>query len=283
MAQPKIEVRANKIGQIPGSNPYYHSFIVLTDSSGKETYYRAGPENGGGSSAASSGASGSNRTSGSSGSSNRSGFGKIVAESGSYVPGTIDYNTDATVIYSKNLNAEEFARIKTGLTNQVDAVNSAQIDYNPTGPNSNTFVGTATKNVGINFKAPDHIWLPGVDSSLSQNPSGNSSNVATGGNTNIGQTAASDTTSQYDAVIATFSEDGKATGKIKNLSNAVSELKSAAYTSEKITGFLNAYYEKQGVPEAQRAALIAETTDKAGQTSRETVAASTGSGTNRQM
>jgi hypothetical protein len=181
------------------------------------------------------------------------------------------------------LSPAEFARIKTGLNEQVDAVNRAQIDYNPTGPNSNTFVGTATKNVGINFKAPDHIWLPGVDSDLSQNQSGTSSNVATGGNTNVGQAAASDTTSQYDAVIATFSEDGKATGKIKNLPNAVNELKGAAYTSEKITGFLNAYYEKQGVPEAQRAALIAETADKASQTSRETVAASTSSGTNRQM
>jgi hypothetical protein len=282
MSQPKIEVRANKIGQIPGSNPYYHSFIVLTDSSGKETYYRAGPENGGGSSAASSGASGSNRTSGSSGSSNRSGFGKIVAESGSYVPGTIDYNTDATVIYSKNLSAEEFARIKTGLTNQVDAVNRAQIDYNPTGPNSNTFVGTATKNVGINFKAPDHIWLPGVDSSLSQNPSGNSSNVATGGNTNTGQTAASDTT-KYDAVIATFSEDGKSTGKIQDLSKALNELKGAGYNSDQIEKFASAYFEKQGVPESQRAALVADATSKAGQTSTDVALASAGSSANRQM
>jgi hypothetical protein len=85
-----------------------------------------------------------------------------------------------------------------------------------------------------------------------------------------------------DALIATFSENGKATGEIKDLSKAINELKSAGYSSDQIEKFASAYFEKQGVPESQRAALVADATSKAGQTSTDTTLASAGSSADRQ-
>jgi hypothetical protein len=127
----------------------------------------------------------------------------------------------------------------------------------------------------IDYPKPDAV------KDVAQNSSDSSSDLATGGSTSADQTVANDTASQHDALIATFSEDGKATGKIRDLPKAMNELKAAGYSSKQITEFANAYCEKQGVPESQRAALVAEAIDKAGQTNTQTLA-SAGSSTDRQ-
>lgn len=60
-------------------------------------------------------------------------------------------------------------------------------------------------------------------------------------------------TAQNDALIATFSEDGTATGKIKDLAKAITELREAGYTDEQIASFGKAYDTKQGVSESAAA------------------------------
>jgi hypothetical protein len=158
MGQPTIQVRANRLSA-PG-NPR-HLVIVVDDGKGSKTYYRGGPESGnGGSSDATRGSTGSGRSSGG------SGFGRVVAESGPYTPDSIDFDPNAEVIYQANLNPADVSRVKNSLNNQMNAVNEANINYFPTGPNSNSTVGTAMRNLGVNLQIPNGMWVPGVEQQL---------------------------------------------------------------------------------------------------------------------
>jgi hypothetical protein len=160
MGQPNIQVRANYIGQLPGGKPYYHTFIVVDDGKSK-TYYRGGPESGGGFSDATRGTTGSGRSSGG------SGYGQVVAESGPFVPNSIDYNNGQSVlIYQANLNPADVARVKASLQSDVNAVNSANVQYWPTGPNSNSFVGGSMRRLGYNVTSPESMWIPGLDQNV---------------------------------------------------------------------------------------------------------------------
>jgi hypothetical protein len=106
---------------------------------------------------------------------------------------------------------------------------------------------------------------------------------STDGTTNDSSSVASDNnSSQYSDMIATFSENGKDTGKITNLPKAIQELREAGSTSDQIETFVSTYFEKQGVPESQRAALVADATSKAGQPNTNVELASAGSGADRQ-
>jgi hypothetical protein len=168
MGQPSIEVRANYLGDLPGFDPHYHLVIVVDDGNGNKTYYRGGPEQGGssvGSSAATTGTNGSGRSTG--GSSGGSGFGDIITEYGPYVPNSIDYDPNAKVIYRAALRPEDVANVKNSLANQMNAIQAAKIDYWPTGPNSNSVVGTAMRNVlNIDLQVPKGMWIPGIDQQL---------------------------------------------------------------------------------------------------------------------
>ena len=195
----KVEVWANKLSSLG----YYHMFIVFTDGAGKEYYLRGGPspsapvgsgastmEISGGSSHAgtvgssksvggsshstdSSGSSDSSHATGSnpSASSDSSGgggggpFGYIVTEYGEYLPGTIDWDTDAksTTVESGPRSCGRYAELQA----QMDKITDSKTRYNPMGPNSNSTVFTALNNVGITPVAPDDVWVPGSGMTIS--------------------------------------------------------------------------------------------------------------------
>lgn len=167
MGQPSIEVRANYLGKLPGADPHYHLVIVVRDGNGNNTYYRGGPSNGVTSSGASSGSSrsSSGSTAGSSGGSLGTG-GKLITEFGAYTPDSIDYDKNAVVIYNAKLDPKDVSKVKNSLVNQMKAIKNAKIDYFATGPNSNSTVGTAMRNIGVDLQIPKGMWVPGVEQQL---------------------------------------------------------------------------------------------------------------------
>lgn len=179
----KIEIRANKLSSLG----YYHLFVVFTDESGKEFYYRGGPSAGGpggssglsgelsgGSSHNSSGSSSSGHGSNPSSASDSSGagdggpFGFIVTESGRYLPGTIDYEPGAKSV----LIAEgpEVCPLRPRLDEQMRLIEASHTRYNPLGPNSNSTAYTAVRNVGLTPRVPGGVWAPGKDVVISTRP-----------------------------------------------------------------------------------------------------------------
>jgi hypothetical protein len=177
MGQPSIQVRANYVLKAPNFDAAYHLFITVDDGNGNVTYYRGGPAGKGGSSRGSSESTsgGSSRSSsgGSSGSSSGSSSGlsesdstKLVTDYGPYIRKSIDYNKNALTIYQEEINPEYLSRVKNHLTSQMNLIQEAKINYFLTGPNSNSTVGTALRNMGVNIKIPKGIWVPGFDQQL---------------------------------------------------------------------------------------------------------------------
>jgi hypothetical protein len=189
MGQPSIQVRANYIVKAPNFDAAYHLFITVDDGNGNVTYYRGGPathgssgrdssgsssgSSSGGSSGSSSGGSGgsssgssSGGSSGGSSGSSESGSQKLVTDYGFYVKGSVDYNENALIIYQAKINPEDISRVKNYLTNQMNLIQKAKINYFITGPNSNSTVGTALRNMGINVRIPKGIWVPGFEQQL---------------------------------------------------------------------------------------------------------------------
>jgi hypothetical protein len=169
-----VEVRASELSPLG----YYHLFIVFTDAGGTQHYLRGGPSAGGGGSSESSGelSGGSSRGSsrGSSGSGSNTAessdssrdtgggpFGNIVTEYGEYTPDTIDWDPAARAITVSS--GPETCALYAQLQAQVDAIESSNTRYNPLGPNSNSTVFTALRNVGITPQAPEGVWAPGAD------------------------------------------------------------------------------------------------------------------------
>lgn len=188
----KVEVRANKLSPLG----YYHMFIVFTDGTGKEFYLRGGPSpsapigssastkeiSGGSSHVGSVGSSksigGTSGLSDSSGSSHASGsnpsassdssgggvggpYGYIITEYGEYVPGTIDWDpaAKATTVESGTSSCSRYVELQAIM----DKIADSKTRYNPMGPNSNSAVFTALKNIGITPKAPNDVWTPGAE------------------------------------------------------------------------------------------------------------------------
>ncbi|WP_218082509.1 hypothetical protein [Anthocerotibacter panamensis] len=184
-----IEVRANEIGQLPGSRPYSHLLIVYTNNVGQEFYLRGGPSVGPDSSQSSGELSGGssqgsgNSSSGSSGSQSSSNpsrtndssfgapYGNISTDYGPFVNGTPDYgqgkNTPHRVVVAEG---GDLRRTYEALKVQADAIEAAGIPYNPLTTNSNSTVNTALRNVGIEPRLPAGVWAPGTDTQLIPNP-----------------------------------------------------------------------------------------------------------------
>jgi RHS repeat-associated protein len=184
----KVEIRYNQIGSIPGLGPYYHSYVVTTDPSGAQTYYRAGPSGGGpsggssgqlsgGSSGSGSATAGGSSSPGSSGSGNSTSpgatpngggnngsWGPIQAESGPYVPGTVDWNPNPT---SSQTLEDDGKPCGCGgaMQNYVNQVNSSNIPYNPFNTNSNAFATGAAQAGGFS-PGPAPVWAPGSTTTL---------------------------------------------------------------------------------------------------------------------
>jgi hypothetical protein len=170
-----IEVRAN---QLNSTLDYYHLFIVFTNGAGEQFYLRGGPSAGGGrvasemsggssnaSSACSSG-SGSNPSASSDSSDDTAGgpFGAIATQYGKYEPGTIDWDPAAKSVTIKK--DEDACALDSALIAQMDAIAASGTRYNPLGPNSNTTVFQALKNLGLAPVTPAGVWAPGKDQEI---------------------------------------------------------------------------------------------------------------------
>jgi arginine repressor len=76
----------------------------------------------------------------------------------------------------------------------------------------------------------------------------------------------STTTEQYKSILAMYSADGTASGKI-DVSKMIRELQTAKYSKEDTTAVLNTMYEIQNIPEAQRSQMAADAIESANKTS----------------
>jgi hypothetical protein len=215
MGQPSIQVRANYILKAPNFDAAYHLFITVDDGNGNVTYYRGGPATHGSSSRGSSGSSsrGSSESSsgGSSGSSrsSESGSQKLVTDYGLYIKGSVDYNENALTIYQAKVNPEDLSRVKNHLTNQMNLIQKAKINYFLTGPNSNSTVGTALRNMGINLKIPEGIWVPGFDQQLIDQNGKRVATAVEGSSTYVSQNVSNDqaSDSSYVSEVVTLLKD----------------------------------------------------------------------------
>lgn len=174
-----IEVRAS---QLNSTLDYYHLFIVFTDGAGQQFFLRGGPTAAGGrlpaelsggssnASSQSSSGSGSNSARSSDSSDKEAGgpFGAIGTTYGKYEPGTIDWDPGAKAVTLKK-DADACA-LYGSLVAQMEAITASRTPYNPIGPNSNTTVFTALKNLGLDPVTPDGVWAPGKDQGIKTSP-----------------------------------------------------------------------------------------------------------------
>ena len=168
----RIEVRFALLGSICGKK-WYHAYII-TSGDGITSFFRGGPQrrpggSSGGSSGNSSGSTtGSSRSccgssSGSSNSSNSSSgspFGTIVTDFGTYLPGTVDYETNPVPTMTILDNAAPCDTYDAALTQAMRAIQSANTSYDPFVDNSNAVVTTGLSNAGLQF-GPPPVWAPG--------------------------------------------------------------------------------------------------------------------------
>jgi hypothetical protein len=121
----------------------------------------------GGSSGTSSEASSGSETNSSASSDSSSGgdpWGAIDTQHGAYEPGTIDYEPDAPKV--EVARGANVCAMRDQLVAQMDEIEAANVRYSPLGPNSNTVVFTALRNIGVTPAVPPGVWAPGTDSGL---------------------------------------------------------------------------------------------------------------------
>ena len=188
-----VEERFNEIGSI-GPIHYYHAYIVVTDPSGHETYFRGGPTDegpSGSSSQSSSGSGGSSSqgtrsSSGGSGSSSPSSnssnstspgsgpggndasngpWGSLTTMHGDYVPGTIDYNPNATRVVVAVQDGDQSKADIAKLEHAADSINDKHLPYNPFTTNSNAAARTMLEDSGFTPANPP-VTAPGWDWTL---------------------------------------------------------------------------------------------------------------------
>jgi hypothetical protein len=70
------------------------------------------------------------------------------------------------VVYQANIDPGDVSGIKNSLNSQMNAITEADINYFPTGPNSNSVAGTAMRNLGVNLQIPNGMWVPGFEQQL---------------------------------------------------------------------------------------------------------------------
>jgi hypothetical protein len=179
----KIEIRHAELGSICGLK-WYHAYVVVTDTNNAQTYFRSGPAAGGPSSGGGSSATGGSSTqkcccnssrSQSSNSSNCSSpgcspagpggntgpWGRIEGDSGPYVAGTIDWdpNPSPTVVVLND--GQPCADYITKLQAALDAIDNANVPYNPFTDNSNATAYSIIEQAGFARPTPP-VWAPGA-------------------------------------------------------------------------------------------------------------------------
>ena len=126
----KVDVRATHIGGILSSFPIWHLFIIYTDSSGTEYYYRGGPGGPGGDPQ----------------------YGSIKGNFGPYTAGPVDWDPGApsiTVLSGSTANGKY-----TCFESELVRIDGLGVAYRPLGPNSNTVAKTLLENCGISPQKP---------------------------------------------------------------------------------------------------------------------------------
>jgi RHS repeat-associated protein len=121
----RVDVRFK--GLVPG---IHHSYIVTTDPSGTQRYYRGGPESG--ASPNSGTLAGRKSEDG-----RTAGWGRIVTESGEYVPGTIDWDPGSPPTMNLLDDSSSCESYDAGFEREIRAIQSANIPYHPLSRNSN--------------------------------------------------------------------------------------------------------------------------------------------------
>lgn len=178
----KLEVAANELGSLFGLTSWYHLHIIHTnpaDATASEYYFRGGPSGGGAgssrSSAEMSGGSSRSSSEGSSGSGSNSSrssdsssgggpWGTITTEHGAYVPSSIDYEPGAPRV--EVARGPNVCAMRQQLASQMTSIQGMNVPYSPLGPNSNSVVFTALRNIGVTPRVPSGVWAPGKDSPL---------------------------------------------------------------------------------------------------------------------
>jgi hypothetical protein len=134
-----------------------HLAIVVRDEHGNETGHRGGPSHGG--SVFSSGG----QVDPSTGTTDY-GFGVIVTTRGAYQAGFIDYDPAAPKV-SIDLNGQSIDTVMKSFDDSIAAIDKKKTPYYPTGPNSNSVVGTMLSHAGLQKMKP--TWIaPGFDTDL---------------------------------------------------------------------------------------------------------------------
>ena len=132
---PQIDVRSKGAASV-GIVGFQHLFIVETDTSGDQWFYRGGA---------------SNRCPGT-----RWPFYGIKTDSGRYLPGTIDWSPGApsVTVATGSATSGKAACFSSELTR----IHGSCTPYNPLGPNSNTVVKTLLVNCSLPTRSPVSSW-----------------------------------------------------------------------------------------------------------------------------
>ncbi|MCS6303123.1 MAG: DUF4157 domain-containing protein [Nitrospira sp.] len=129
----KIDVRATHIGGILSGAPIWHLFIVYTDSTGTEFYYRGGP-----------GGSCPGVDAGS--------YGTIITNNGPYVSGTVDWDPSAPSVTV--MRGPAACGKDSCFASELRRIDGTCTPYAPTGPNSNTVASTLLSNCSVPRNKP---------------------------------------------------------------------------------------------------------------------------------
>ena len=133
-----------------------HLTIVVRDTGGNETGYRGGPSRNGSLSSSAQ----QDPTTGAT----DYGFGPIVTTRGAYKAGFVDYAPTAAKV-AVDLNGQSVGTVTKCFEDTMKAIDDKKIAYYPTGPNSNSVVGTMLSRCGCQKIKP--VWIaPGFDTDL---------------------------------------------------------------------------------------------------------------------
>jgi hypothetical protein len=227
-----------------------HYYYLYTDNNGKQTYLSAYPEK------------------------TNYPWGKLVTKTGTYKDKTPDFQ-DSVSIGTIGGSAKEVAQTFQSLKTEFTRVETAGIKYNSLSNglninNSNSVAATALYNCVANsqIQLQDGIG-PREVSSLNDRAIGQATQILQPATSNSPAAKSTEkssaTTDKHKSILAMYSADGTANGKI-DVSKMIQELQTAKYSKEDITAVLNTMYEIQNVPAAQRSQLAATAIESANKT-----------------
>jgi hypothetical protein len=251
---------------IPGSK-VLHYYYLYTDNNGKQTYLSAYPEK------------------------DKAPWGKLVTKTGTYKDKTPDFR-DSVSIGTISGSPQEVAQTFQSLQTEFARVETAGIDYNSANGininNSNAVAATALYNCVSNSQIQlQNGQGPRDDIFLNARALGQTTQILPPENSKTKESKSAEknsaTTDQHKSILAMYSADGTANGKI-DVSKMIQELQTAKYSKADITAVLNTMYEIQKIPESQRSQLATTAIEEANKTASATPSAespSKGNATNQ--